>query len=271
MSTQETQLSSEANLKPETSLDKKLPLMELFGPTIQGEGAVIGQQTFFLRFGLCDYKCTMCDSMHAVDGALVSENAMWLTQKEIAHKFFAFTKSHQTNWITFSGGNPAIHDLSTLVVTLKNRGFRIAVETQGTFAPNWLKHCNLVTCSPKGPGMGERFDEPTFLKFIHHVSHQRLAIKIVIFGQPDIDFAARIVDILHKHRFPISNVYLSQGNPFPPGAPDQLLAASEMSLVDHLRQEYLGTFERLKNHKTLSHCKFLPQWHVWLWQNDRGR
>ena len=68
-------------------VDKKLPLMELFGPTIQGEGTVIGQQTYFLRFGLCDYKCRMCDSMHAVDPRLVKANATYLTQAEIFEQF----------------------------------------------------------------------------------------------------------------------------------------------------------------------------------------
>lgn len=34
-----------------------LPVVEIFGPTIQGEGALIGAQTMFLRLGGCDYRC----------------------------------------------------------------------------------------------------------------------------------------------------------------------------------------------------------------------
>ena len=46
-----------------------LRIAEIFGPTIQGEGAVIGQPTVFVRAGGCDYRCDWCDSLHAVDSA----------------------------------------------------------------------------------------------------------------------------------------------------------------------------------------------------------
>ena len=42
-------------------------ISEIFGPTIQGEGALIGQPTVFVRTGGCDYRCSWCDSLHAVD------------------------------------------------------------------------------------------------------------------------------------------------------------------------------------------------------------
>lgn len=36
------------------------PVMELFGPTLQGEGRDIGRPCYFIRFGLCDAHCTHC-------------------------------------------------------------------------------------------------------------------------------------------------------------------------------------------------------------------
>lgn len=36
---------------------KKAPVMEIFGPTIQGEGIVTGRKTMFVRTGGCDYSC----------------------------------------------------------------------------------------------------------------------------------------------------------------------------------------------------------------------
>ena len=44
-----------------------LRIAEIFGPTIQGEGALIGEPTVFVRAGGCDYRCSWCDSLHAVD------------------------------------------------------------------------------------------------------------------------------------------------------------------------------------------------------------
>ena len=47
----------------------KIPVMEIFGPTIQGEGAVIGQKTMFVRTAGCDYSCSWCDSSFTWDGS----------------------------------------------------------------------------------------------------------------------------------------------------------------------------------------------------------
>ena len=33
----------------------KLPVLEIFGPTFQGEGRAIGQKTMFVRTAGCDY------------------------------------------------------------------------------------------------------------------------------------------------------------------------------------------------------------------------
>src|SRR6267154_551910 len=41
------------------------PVMEVFGPTLQGEGQMIGYQTMFVRSGGSDYRCRMGDSLQA--------------------------------------------------------------------------------------------------------------------------------------------------------------------------------------------------------------
>ncbi len=38
----------------------KISVSEVFGPTIQGEGALIGKPTVFVRTGGCDYRCSWC-------------------------------------------------------------------------------------------------------------------------------------------------------------------------------------------------------------------
>ena len=47
----------------------KVPVLEIFGPTFQGEGAVIGQKTMFVRTAGCDYSCSWCDSAFTWDGS----------------------------------------------------------------------------------------------------------------------------------------------------------------------------------------------------------
>ena len=39
-------------------MPSKIPVLEIFGPTIQGEGRVIGRKTMFVRTAGCDYRCS---------------------------------------------------------------------------------------------------------------------------------------------------------------------------------------------------------------------
>jgi 7-carboxy-7-deazaguanine synthase len=275
------------------SQDKKIPLVEVFGPTVQGEGTVIGQQTYFLRFGLCDYKCTMCDSMHAVDPQLVKAYAKWLTQDEILNAFDVVRKDHTTNWVTYSGGNPCIHDLKYLTATLIGNGWKIAVETQGTFCPDWLFECDVVTVSPKAPGMGEDLELDKLDAFIGKMCiHRGLNLKIVVFDQRDLEVAAMIFERYNRIPYCLKwdQFYLSLGNPFPPGVeiPFEELGLSpgatkptdwkefihEGRPGDMLRTVLLRRYESLLpdvlHHTVLSKVKFLPQWHVLLWGNKQG-
>lgn len=259
--------------------EKKIPLVELFGPTIQGEGAVIGQQTYFLRFGLCDYKCKMCDSMNAVDPAQVKANAKWLTQDEILEAFMEHYKEGSTKWITFSGGNPCIHDLTELVQNLKIEGFKIAVETQGTFAPRWLSMCDIVTCSPKGPGMGED-TKLTELDYFLNEAYMHFArganIKVVVFDQRDLEFVKILKERYKRYDFPF---YLSLGNPYPPGSfvsdnPFGVKSTDDIDPAFHMLElvkRYRILFEDIQCDPILSQMRFLPQWHTFVWGNAKGK
>lgn len=83
-----------------------LRIAEIFGPTIQGEGALIGAPTVFIRAGGCDYRCSWCDSMHAVDSAnrhdwnAMSPAEIWQRVRDLS--------SGQPLTVPISGGNPAI-------------------------------------------------------------------------------------------------------------------------------------------------------------------
>ena len=43
---------------------------EMFGPTLQGEGAHAGRPCVFLRFAACNLECTWCDTDFAAEGAV---------------------------------------------------------------------------------------------------------------------------------------------------------------------------------------------------------
>jgi len=172
-----------------------------------------------------------------------------------------------------------MHELTELVSILRQIGYFIAVETQGTLWRPWLLNCNHVTISPKGPGMGETF-EPTKFDFMMHqlarhmviTPRQNWSVKVVIMDEEDIKFAKRILDDWSPvigDRF-----YLSLGNPFPPdplaplnneGLPTQTRDI-RLPLLDH----YVGLVDMILKDKELENCFVTPQLHVLFWGNKQG-
>lgn len=259
----------------ERALEKKLPVIEIFGPTIQGEGVVIGQQTYFVRMGLCDYKCTMCDSLHAVLPEYVKKNASWQTQDEMADNILAAMTDNTTPWLTISGGNPCIHELGHFVDRMHAAGKLIHVETQGTLYPKWLGDVDMLTCSPKGPGMGEITDIRVLDNFLMNAYTDDVgpdALKIVVFDQRDLDFAREIFSrYVTMGRVTWSQCFLSLGNAAPP-PPDanEALTLDHGQLIEQLLANYRLLSEDIMVDPILSKVVFLPQWHVFVFGNAQG-
>ena len=84
----------------------KIPVLEIFGPTIQGEGRVIGRKTMFVRTAGCDYRCSWCDSAFTWDGS-AKEDIKLMTAEEIYDALLEIG-GHRFNHVTISGGNPAL-------------------------------------------------------------------------------------------------------------------------------------------------------------------
>jgi 7-carboxy-7-deazaguanine synthase len=188
--------------------DKRIPLVECFGPTIQGEGALNGQVSYFIRLGGCDFRCTWCDSMHAVDPDQIKKGATYLSQDQIIDRIRRKMRHAALNtWLTLSGGNPAMWDLSKVVAALRLDEVRIAIETQGSIVQDWFESLDMITCSPKGPssGMLDKLNHDA-LQELYRRYHWKLILKIVIFSKEDLDFAEDL-----KGRYPNIPFYLSSG------------------------------------------------------------
>src|SRR3712207_8798896 len=72
--------------RPSRTATKTYPVIEIFGPTIQGEGAEAGLPTHFVRLGGCDYRCAWCDTMYAVDPRTVRDTAERLSGETIIER-----------------------------------------------------------------------------------------------------------------------------------------------------------------------------------------
>ncbi len=61
-------------------MNKKIPLAEIFGPTLQGEGNRVGEKVYFIRFSGCDFRCSWCDSIYT---HIIKEDTEWNTVEEL--------------------------------------------------------------------------------------------------------------------------------------------------------------------------------------------
>src|SRR3990172_676515 len=245
---------------------EKFPVMEIFGPTIQGEGAMAGKRCHFVRFGGCDYRCSWCDSMHAVTPELIKLNAQWLLPHQIVERLEQVSiLGGRSQWVTLSGGNPGMWDLTSVVEELKKAQWKIAVETQGSERRDWLEHCDLITVSPKGPssGMHHRFNMRALGEWltIQDKSSSRLrqvVFKIVIFTPDDLAFAREI-----RLTYPFVPFYLSVGTP--------LEFDTEKGLRHYICEGYKNLSEMALKDDAFSDVTILPQLHVLAWGQEKGR
>ncbi|MEP3231727.1 MAG: 7-carboxy-7-deazaguanine synthase QueE [Hyphomicrobiales bacterium] len=232
-----------------------LRIAEIFGPTIQGEGSLIGEPTVFVRAGGCDYRCSWCDSLHAVDSAFRAEwtpmtsEDVWAEVKHLS--------GDTPLVISLSGGNPAIQDFSGLIALGKAEGYRFACETQGSVAREWFGDLDTLVLSPKPPSSGETVDWALFEDCISAAANgPNIVMKIVIFDDVDYAWAKEAAD-----KFPDLPLYLQPGN-------SQVDPEIPVALED-VTERLLWLVEKATADKWYR-PRMLPQLHVLLWGNKRG-
>lgn len=253
---------------------KKFRIAEIFGPTIQGEGNRIGTPSIFVRFGGCDYRCPPCDSPHAVLEHLVAHLPQ-LTEFDIAAEVNWLCRYTEPLWVVYSGGNPALLDLTDLTHMLHVSGHKIMVETQGTVYKPWLADVDDITVSPKGPGMAQGSGTETAInvirKFLDNCVRadrlDRVSLKIVCFDKEDIFYAEDI-----HEAFSGVPLFLSVGN-HNPGPTVGNNAQGEVAPADipNLLKRLRWLSETVANSRYLYDARVLPQMHVLTWGNERGR
>lgn len=249
------------------SLDEstKFPVVEIFGPTIQGEGIDQGIPCYFVRFGGCDYRCEWCDSPHAVLPHVVRA-APRMTAQDIIEKIRLLPPGPE--WIVMSGGNPALYKLSNVVTMLNLHKYKVALETQGTKYKDWIARCQRVCVSPKPPSAKQPTDIAELTNFLSHLSPERAFLKIVVFDNTDFDFAK----IIHS-AFPQYPMYVSAGNDAGAtvGNPQRKDERTDIQVATDLinRGRWLANHAMIDD--VMRDVKVQCQFHVLLWGNQYGR
>jgi 7-carboxy-7-deazaguanine synthase len=238
---------------------EKILVSEIFGPTIQGEGVLVGLPTVFVRTGGCDYRCSWCDSLHAVesryrhDWQSMSTEDVWSEVTRLS--------GGRPLTISLSGGNPAIQPLGGLIERGHREGYRFALETQGSVAKDWFAELDTLVLSPKPPSSSMATNWAALDLCLEMAGGKpETVLKIVIFDDADYAYARDVAS-----RYPHLPVYLQPGNHTPP-PPDAEDAFVDMD----------GVMERMRwliDKAVADHwfeARILPQLHVLIWGNKRG-
>ncbi len=227
-------------------------ISEIFGPVIQGEGAMAGLPTIFVRTGGCDYRCSWCDTLYAVDAAQHQHTWRRMSAAEIAGEVDSLAAGRRM-WVTLSGGNPAMwEELGEAVQLLQGFGHPVCIETQGTVLPSWAGRLNAITLSPKPPssGMACNLDQVAAWVAAAHQARIVPVLKVVVLGSEDLLFAGALF-----HRFTSCRRYLQPCNTAPEAG------ARDLAGVERLLAAYDYLCEQVMQ-QGWTNVRVLPQLHV---------
>ena len=116
-----------------------MKIAELFY-SLQGEGALVGVPSVFIRTSGCNLRCAWCDTPYTSWQPEGAELSLSQIVDEV--------KAHPARHVVVTGGEPMIApDIIPLTERLRALGLHITVETAGTvFQP---VACDLMSISPK--------------------------------------------------------------------------------------------------------------------------
>ena len=157
-------------------MERKYKVNEIFH-SLQGEGFHTGTSAVFLRFSGCNRECAFCDTFHF--------SGKMMTAREITDAIAAYPARH----IVITGGEPTLQLDSSLLREIKQHGFYIQIETNGSLPVP--PEVDWVTCSPK--------DEPWNIDRIDE-------LKIVYQSQDVESIASRLPAASHRFLQPCSGM-----------------------------------------------------------------
>lgn len=237
------------------------PVAEIFGPTIQGEGPLVGSPCHFIRFAGCDFKCTWCDTPYAVNVAEVRK-APKLTADQILERIDELEGAPR--WIILSGGNPCLHKLDDLITRLRRRAWLLQVETQGTLWKPWLRYCQRIVVSPKPPSAEQPQTLAVLDKFLSRCNQMNVvSLKVVVFDDRDYEFAREV----HK-AYPKIEFFLSVGDKMGGLTGGAFGGVKDEDSDRRTRLRWL--MERVASDTLLGSVRVLPQVHKLAWSDSRG-
>lgn len=222
-----------------------MKIAELFY-SLQGEGALVGVPSVFIRTSGCNLRCCWCDTPYTSWQPEGSELALEQILDEV--------KAHPARHVVVTGGEPMIApDVVALTERLRALGLHITVETAGTvFRP---VACDLMSISPKlsnstpaGPWANRhdrlRIQPGVLLDLMGRYPYQ---LKFVIEKPGDLEEVRALLETLGADR-------------------ERVILMPEGTDRERLRERAVWLAEICKDEG----FRFSPRLHVELYGNQRG-
>ncbi|MCC7155670.1 MAG: 7-carboxy-7-deazaguanine synthase QueE [Bryobacterales bacterium] len=174
-----------------------MKINEVFA-SVQGEGALVGVPSLFIRTTGCNLRCVWCDTPYT---SWTPQGEGW-TIEQLAAWVGGFP---QIRHVVITGGEPMIQPaIEELTRAVRRLGRHITIETAGTVFASL--ECDLMSISPKlanstppGNARHERLRyQPDVLRQL--ISAYEYQLKFVVQSLDDMDEIHRIVEDLAADR-----------------------------------------------------------------------
>lgn len=223
--------------------DATIPVSELFGPTLQGEGPHAGRTVQFLRTGGCNLSCSWCDTPYTWDGSrfdLRSEITP-TPARDIVAKLIPDVP------LVLSGGEPLLHQdnlgLRYVLESANRRGCTVHVETNGTLKPSVAFRALAIVygVSPKldhaGPHRGSQDSQmhefwPRFAG-----RNPNVFLKVVVRNAEDVD---RVAHLAWETNWPLRQVWV-----MPLGTSTEALMENWTEIAGAAARHHINATQRL--------------------------
>lgn len=140
----------------------KLPIAETFY-SIQGEGALTGVPSYFIRVSGCNLRCTWCDTPYASWNPTGAPRTV--------DELVASCLASGTRYAVLTGGEPMLFDaVVPLCDRLHEAGIHVTIETAGTI--NRTLRCDLMSISPKLSNSTPAADDPRDQNGVWRARHE---------------------------------------------------------------------------------------------------
>lgn len=226
---------------------------EIFA-SIQGEGASAGTPSVFVRLSLCNLACSWCDTAYTWDWKRYDPKVEIVEAQvcDVVARVESLAGGAIRNAV-LTGGEPLQQQgqLGALATALKSRGFRLEVETNGTFVPDetLARAIDQWNVSPKLANSGnscEKRERPEAMEWF--AERPNAYFKLVM---TDSNNLAEADELLGRYAVPPERVLLmAEGR-----APSVQLDRSRWLVGACQERGY----------------RYTPRLHVLLWGDERGR